>query len=190
MTLAASAGSVVADGLVAGIDPVELAARFGTPVYVYDLDLVTARVAALRTSLPPSFELAFAVKANPLLAVLEHVRGLGVGADVASEGEMRHVLRAGFDASRIVVTGPGKDDAFLRAAVDAGVRAVTVESRGELRRLAAIAEASRRVQPVLLRLSVGDGSAERRRIIGDEGAGKFVRKTSFLRPPASFKLGG
>ncbi|HET7830822.1 MAG TPA: alanine racemase, partial [Candidatus Limnocylindrales bacterium] len=191
MTLAAGsgAGSLVAGGRVAGLDPEELAARFGTPLFVYDLDTVTARIQALRAALPPSFDLAFAVKANPLLAILEHVRGLGVGADVASAGELRHALRAGFDPSRVVVTGPGKDDTLLSAAVDAGVRAVTLESRGELRRLAAIAEAAGRVQPVLLRLSVGDGSAERRRIIGDEGAGKFGMDERDLREGAAEAAG-
>ena len=55
-----------------------------------------------------SFDLAYAVKANPLLAVLRHLAGLGVGADVASGGELRHVLRAGFDPARVVFTGPGQ----------------------------------------------------------------------------------
>jgi diaminopimelate decarboxylase len=185
MTLAARHPALVAAGRVAGVDAEDLASRFGTPLFVYDLDALSQRVEALRSALPTSFDLAFAVKANPLVAVLQHLRGLEVGADVASGGELRHVLRAGFDPARIVLTGPGKRDEELAAAVAAGIRVVTVESRGELRRLAAIAAAADRVQPVLLRLSAAaDADAERVRIIGDAGAGKFGMDEADLRAAA------
>jgi len=185
MTLAARHPALVATGRLAGLGAEDLASRFGTPLFVYDLDAVSARVEALRSALPTSFDLAFAVKANPLLAVLQHLRGLEVGADVASGGELRHVLRAGFDPARIILTGPGKRDEELAAAVIAGIRVVTVESRGELRRLAAIAEAAGRVQPILLRLSAAaDADAERVRIIGDAGAGKFGMDEGDLRAAA------
>jgi len=186
MTLTAGRSGLVGAGRVAGIDAEELATRFSTPLFVYDLDAVSARVDALRSALPSSFDLAFAVKANPLLAVLQHLRGLAVGADVASGGELRQVLRAGCDPARIVLTGPGKRDEELVAAVAAGIRVITVESRGELRRLAAIAEAAGRVQPVLLRLSAAaDADAERVRIIGDAGAGKFGMDEADLRAAAA-----
>ena len=186
MTLAARPPDLVSAGRVAGIDAEALATRYGTPQFVYDLDAVSARVGALRSALPASFDLAFAVKANPLLAVLQHLEALGLGADVASGGELRHVLRAGFDRSRVVLTGPGTRDEELAAAVDAGIRVVTVESRGELRRLATIAEAAGRVQPVLLRRSAAaDADAERVRIIGDAGAGKFGMDEADLRAAAA-----
>ena len=130
MTLAARHPALVAAGRVAGVDAERLASQFGTPLFIYDLDAVSMRVEALRSALPSSFDLAFAVKANPLLAVLQHLRGLEVGADVASGGELRHVLRAGFDPARIVLTGPGKRDEELAAAVAVGIRVITVESRG------------------------------------------------------------
>ena len=138
-------------------------------------------------SLPATFDLAFAVKANPLLAVLGHLAGLGVGADVASGGELRHVLRAGFDASRVVFTGPGKRDEELAAAVDGGVRVVTVESRGELERLAAIAAAPRAAPggPAAARRCPRRGGEERVRIIGDDGAGKFGMDLDDLRAAAA-----
>ncbi len=62
-------------------------------------------------------------------------RGSGLGADVASGGELATALRAGIPAERIVMTGPGKRDDELAAAVEAGIRAITVESPGELARL-------------------------------------------------------
>src|SRR5262249_28690761 len=155
-------------------DPAALAARFGTPFFAYGLDLAGRRVAALRAALPASFDLAFAVKANPNLAVLRHLASLGLGADVASAGELRHARRAGFEPARLVFTGPGKRDEELAAAVDAGVGAVPVESLGELRRLAAIAERRGRRQPILVRAAVSEAARlERVRLVGDDGAGKF-----------------
>jgi diaminopimelate decarboxylase len=157
-----------------GLDPAELALRFGTPLYVYDLDVIERQVHALRAALPPVVDIAYAVKANPALAIVAHLASLGLGADVASGGELATALRAGIAPDRIVVTGPGKRDAELRAAVAAGVRAITVESPGELDRLERFAtEASRRVA-VLLRASVSAADRlERVRLVGDDGAGKF-----------------
>jgi len=177
---------VLSDGRLGGHEPSELAERFGTPFYAYDLDAVSRQVAALRAALPPSFDLAYAVKANPNLAVLRHLRGLGLGADVASGGELRHVLRAGFPPDQVVFTGPGKRDEELAAAVEAGARVVTVESPGELRRLARIAEGLGRSQPILLRAAVSEaGRLERVRLVGDDGAGKFGMDGGDLRMAAA-----
>ena len=151
-----------------------IAARFGTPCYVYDLDVVDRQVDALRAVLPPVTDIAYAVKANPALAIVAHLgargtrRGRGVGRR-AGDGPPRRD-RPG----RIVMTGPGKRDEELRAAVAAGIRAVTVESPGELARLEPIAaDAGRRV-PVMLRAAVTeDARLERVRLVGDDGAGKF-----------------
>jgi diaminopimelate decarboxylase len=186
MSPTATRPGILRDGRLGGADPEELAARYGTPYFAYDLDQVSVQVRALRSVLPGSFDLAFAVKANPLLAVLEHLAGLGVGADVASVGELGHVRRAGFDPGHVVFTGPGKRDEELAAAVEAGVRVVTVESLGELRRLAAIAAATGRRQPILLRLTMsGAGPDERVRIIGDDGAGKFGMDLEDVRAAAA-----
>src|SRR4029077_20496748 len=102
---------------VAGLDPEALATLAGTPFYLYDLDVVTRRVAALRAALPSGFELAYAVKANPSLAVVAHLAGLGLAGDIASAGELELHERAGIPADRIVFTGPGKSEAEHRAAV-------------------------------------------------------------------------
>ena len=165
---------ILRDGLLAGLSPEHLAETYGTPLYVYDLDLVARQVRALVAILPAAFDLAYAVKANPSLAVVSFIGELGVGADVASAGELETARRAGIEAHRIVVTGPGKRDAELRSAVEAGVRAITIESVGELERLERVAAAAGRPVPVLLRANVPSvARLERVRIIGDEGAGKF-----------------
>ena len=161
-------------GRFGGLAPDELAERFGTPFYVYDFDVIERQVAALRDVLPSVVELAYAVKANPALAVVAHLGRLGLGADVASGGELETVRRAGIGPERVVMTGPGKREDELRAAVVAGIRAVTVESPGELARLEAIAAESGRRQPVLLRAAVSENARlERVRLVGDDGAGKF-----------------
>jgi diaminopimelate decarboxylase len=169
-----SRNEILRGGRLAGLVPEALAVRFGTPLYVYDLDVIERQVTALRTCLPPVVDLAYAVKANPALAVVSHLGRLGLGADVASGGELATVARAGIGPERVVMTGPGKRDDELRAAVLAGIRAITVESPGELARLEAIAAAAGRTQPVLLRAAVSeDARLERVRLIGDDGAGKF-----------------
>jgi diaminopimelate decarboxylase len=114
-----------------------------------------------------------------------HLAALGVGADVASGGELDLVRRAGIAATDVVFTGPGKRDDELAAAVDAGLRAVTVESPGELARLEAIAAARGRRTPVLLRMALDVGApSESHRIVGDAGAGKFGMDTEALSAAA------
>ena len=169
-----SRNEVLRAGRFGGVSADSLATAFGTPYYVYDLDVMTGQADALRAVLPPVVEIAYAVKANPALAVVAHLGGLGLGADVASEGELELAGRAGIAPDRIVMTGPGKRDDELEAAVRLGIRAITVESPGELRRLENIARAMGRVQPVMLRVAVSENARlERVRLVGDDGAGKF-----------------
>jgi diaminopimelate decarboxylase len=170
----AARNEILRAGKLGGVDPEDLAERFGTPLFVYDFDVVTRQVEALRAVLPPSFELAYALKANPALGVVAHLGGLGLGADVASGGELATALQAGIAADGIVMTGPGKRDVELRAAVRAGIRALTVESPLELRRLELIAATEGRRVPILLRGPVSPAARlERVRLVGDDGAGKF-----------------
>jgi diaminopimelate decarboxylase len=171
-------------GLLAGMSPARLATDFGTPVYVYDLDLIARRIDALGAVLPFGFRLAFAVKANPALGVLAHIAGTGIGADIASGGELETVLRAGFAPVSIAMTGPGKRDDELAAAVTAGIGAITIESPAELERLDGIAARLRRRQPVMLRLAVsGDSRLERVRLIGGAD-GKFGMPLPVLKEAA------
>jgi diaminopimelate decarboxylase len=159
-----------------GLDPRTLAEEFGTPLYVYDFDVIEAQAIALREALPARFDVAYAVKANPALAVVAHLASLGLGLDVASGGELELASRAGVPAERVVFTGPGKRDQELAAAVSARVRAVTIESISELERLdRASAAAGHRTQILLRASSATDGGegVEPVRVIGDEGAGKF-----------------
>lgn len=122
--------------LVNGVPLGRLAERVGrTPFYAYDRSLVQARVAQLRAVLPPGLELHYAVKANPMPAVVGLLAGLVRGLDVASAGELKLALDTGLDPQHISFAGPGKQVAELRQAVAAGVL-VHVESALELQRLA------------------------------------------------------
>jgi diaminopimelate decarboxylase len=184
-----SRNEILRAGRLGGVDAEVIAQRFGTPFYAYDLEVIGAQVAALRDVLPDAFELAFAVKANPSLGVIAHVAGLGLGADVASGGELTTALRAGVPAGEIVMTGPGKRHDELRRAVDARLRAVTVESLGELLRIERIAAGAGRVVPILIRAAVPpEVRIERVRLVGDDGAGKFGMNRDDLHDAAEYAV--
>ena len=151
----------------------EIAEKFGTPFYVYDIDAVEARVATLRTAVGPRFEVAYAVKANPSLALLTVLARTGIGADVASRGELRTAWKAGFPASRLLATGPAKSDADLEALIGAGVGQIHAEGPEELERMEAIASRLNRSVRVGLRLNPEWGIEEKTVIIGGPGAKKF-----------------
>ncbi len=118
--------------LIGGETLSALAARVGTtPFYAYDRQLLRARVAEVRAALPPAIKLHYAMKANPMPAVVCLMAGLVDGIDVASAGELKVALDAGAAAAEISFAGPGKRDAELRQAVAARVL-VNVESAREL----------------------------------------------------------
>jgi diaminopimelate decarboxylase len=163
-----------------GLDPGDLAAEFGTPLYVYDLDAIDRRVGALRDVLPAPFDIAYAVKANPSVGIVAHLAGLGLGADVASGGELATALRAGIDPSLIVFTGPGKRDDELALAAGAGLRAVTVESPWELARLETIAARLGARVPIVLRVATAAGPDAATVPIAARHGGKFGMDPSDL----------
>ncbi|HRQ48546.1 MAG TPA: pyridoxal-dependent decarboxylase, exosortase A system-associated [Rhodocyclaceae bacterium] len=123
--------------VVGGITLTQLAARVGrTPFYAYDRRLLEQRIADLRRALPPGIKLHYAMKANPMPAVVCHMASLVDGIDVASAGELKVALDAGADPHEISLAGPGKTDVELRQAVAAGIM-VNVESFREVPVLAA-----------------------------------------------------
>jgi diaminopimelate decarboxylase len=134
----ASAGD---DLLINGQPLTRLAARVGsTPFYAMDRSLLTQRVQMLRSVLPKGLKLHYAMKANPMPAVVQHMAGLVDGIDVASAGELLVALDAGADPHEISFAGPGKRDPELRQAVASGVL-VNVESARELAVLEAASQA-------------------------------------------------
>ena len=121
-----------------------IADAVGTPVYVYSRALLERHaqdfLGALRNALPAgSFDVAFAVKSNPNLAVLRVLARAGLGADVVSAGELDRALAAGVASDCIVFSGVGKTHAELARACDAGIGQFNLESEGEGADLSAVA---------------------------------------------------
>lgn len=134
------AGFEVIDGdlAVGGVPLTRLATRVGaTPFFAYDRRLLTERIAELRKHLPDTINLSYAVKANPMPAVVQHLAGLIDGFDVASAGELKTVLDTAISPERVSFAGPGKGLDELRQAVAAGVT-LNVESARELEKLATL----------------------------------------------------
>src|SRR5512140_2732754 len=88
---------------------------------LYDLDMLRANLAALAGAFPAGTIHALAVKACPLAAVLDEARGLGFGAECASEGELELALRLGFPPERILFDSPAKTRPEIARALEAGV---------------------------------------------------------------------
>ncbi len=137
----------VRDGclMVGGMPLTALAERVGrTPFFAYDRRLLDERIAHLRRHLPPSVSLHYAIKANPMPAVVQHLAPLVDGFDVASAQEMKVALAAPMAAEHVGFAGPGKTPAELRQAVAAGIL-IEIESPREMRSIADIgAELGRR----------------------------------------------
>jgi diaminopimelate decarboxylase len=120
----------------------EIAARFGTPTYVYSQRAITENFLAYQNALKGrDHRICYAMKANSNLSVLKLLAGLGAGFDIVSVGELQRVLTAGGKASSVVFSGVGKTHAEIEAALAAGVGCFNVESATELDRIAQIAQA-------------------------------------------------
>lgn len=132
----------------------ELAARFGTPLYVYSRRAMRDALAAYESALQGQPHLVcYAMKANSSLAVLQTFAQAGAGFDIVSGGELARVLAAGGDPARVVFSGVGKTRAEMAQALQAGVRCFNVESVSELDTLDAVARAHGVRAPVSLRVN-------------------------------------
>ncbi|MFJ3232120.1 type III PLP-dependent enzyme [Streptomyces sp. NPDC086787] len=139
----------------------ELVARYGSPLYVYDLDRVARARAGLRAALPDGVTLYYSLKANPhpgLVRALREGSG-GCRAEVCSTGELASALAAGHPAESVLYSGPGKTAGELAVALAEGVRTFSVESAGDLRRLGAQAVRQGVTAQVLLRVNSAAAAA-------------------------------
>jgi diaminopimelate decarboxylase len=133
----------------------EIAARVGTPVYVYSTATICRHVAALREALEPLADplIAYAVKANPNSAVIATLAKAGLGADVVSGGEYQRARAAGVAGDRIVFSGVGKTEEEMRLALEGGLYQFNLESLEEAEMLSAVATAMGRTAPVGFRVN-------------------------------------
>ncbi|SDN18527.1 diaminopimelate decarboxylase [Allokutzneria albata] len=135
---------------VGGVALAELAGRFGTPTYVVDEAQVRANCRAYRRALP-DVEIAYAGKAFLTRGVVGWIAEEGLALDVCSAGELAVAMAAGFPAERVILHGNAKSPDDLKAAMQAGVGRVVVDSLDEIGQLGALAAA----QPVLIRVTPG-----------------------------------
>ena len=152
----------LASGMVSfnGVAAVDLAARFGTPQYLLDLDELTARAVSFRNAAAEAFTTAtthvsFAGKAFLSKEAVRLLLARGLSVDTCSMGEMQIALAAGAPGRRLVLHGNNKSDEELRLAISRGFAKIVVDSPDEPARIAAIAHRLGRRARVMVRVTVG-----------------------------------
>ncbi|MFP5441989.1 MAG: diaminopimelate decarboxylase [Gammaproteobacteria bacterium] len=131
-----------------------LAARFGTPLYVYSRATLERHYRAFDDAFGDwPHQVCFAVKANSNIAVLNVLARLGAGFDIVSGGELERVVAAGGDPAKVVFSGLGKQEHEIRRALELGIACFNVESEPELERINAVAGELGRRAPVSLRVN-------------------------------------
>lgn len=132
----------------------DIAARFGTPTYVYSAATLTRHYRVFSEALAGvDHEICYAVKANGNLGVLGLLADLGSGFDIVSVGELERVITAGGDPAKVVFSGVGKRDDEIARALEVGIACFNVESASELDRIDAIARAKGMRAPISLRVN-------------------------------------
>lgn len=138
---------------------IDIARAFGTPLHVLHEERLEATAARFRRAMAEAYpgrtSVHYALKCNSVPAVVEAVRRAGLKAEVMSPFELALALRLGYGGGDIVVNGPGKTAAFLRAAIAGAVRLINVDSLGELALVDEIARAARKRADILLRVNPG-----------------------------------
>lgn len=140
---------------IGGVSVTDIAAEYGTPVFVVDEDDFRSRCREIAAAFGGGDHVRYAAKAFLCTEVARWVDEEGLSLDVASGGELAVALHAGFPANRIALHGNNKSIAELTAAVQAGIEHVVVDSMIEIGRLDDIAGAAGVVQDVLIRITVG-----------------------------------
>ena len=137
-----------------GVGAEELVAAHGTPLYVYSESSILSRFREFNSAFDGIDRLiAYSVKANGNLSLLQLLGREGAGADIVSGGELHRALLAGIPAERIVFSGVGKTVVELAAALAAGIYSFNVESEGELRELSNLGETINNPAPIALRVN-------------------------------------
>ena len=124
--------------LIGGVTMSSLAEQHGTPLYIYDNDIIRKKCQQLRSHLPKNIKIYYAVKANPNIEIIRLMGEIYDGFDVASGGEIERVLEAGISPDRISFAGPGKTLAELRYSVDNQIGGLSIESEQEFEHIKTI----------------------------------------------------
>ena len=160
----------------------ELLERYGSPLYVYDLEEAERQAKALLELLPNSAQVLYSVKANPIPEVCAALKAAGCRVEIASPLELKVVFGAGFAPDQILCSGPGKSAAVVREMLLAGVTHFSCDSWYDLERLASVASATKKPANALLRLQLSGAPA------GSVGVGAM--QSHFGADPAELLNGG
>ena len=138
---------------IGGIAAERLASEVGTPLFVYDAEIMRASLSRLRAALPERFDVYYSIKANPHPKILRVFLEQRCGLEVASAGELRTALQAGADPHRVLFAGPGKTEAELAHAVRSRIGEIHVESEDEIDTLASVVRSERAQVGVAIRVN-------------------------------------
>lgn len=134
--------SIVSETLhIGGLSVPDLARRFGTPLFIYDLSIARSKLAQLRSALQGFADVFYSVKANPNQEVIRFFVNEGAGLEIASGAEYLRARAAGCPPGRIFFAGPGKTDEELRLVLREGIGEIHLESFEEIDRLDVLARA-------------------------------------------------
>ncbi|MDR6852491.1 diaminopimelate decarboxylase [Sphingomonas sp. BE123] len=163
-----------------------IAAQVGTPFYVYSTATLERHAQVLKAALAdlPRVHIAFAIKANPNLAVLGVLARQGYGADVVSGGELKRALAAGMKPEDIVFSGVGKTRAELQLGLDEGIGQFNLELEEEGEVLADLAHAQGKTAPAVLRVNPDVDAGTHAKISTGKAENKFG--VAIDRAPAIF----
>lgn len=157
---------------IGGCDTSDLAAEFGTPVYVFCEETFRSRARQLWACFPDA-NLYYAAKSFPSIATFQLAEQEGLGLDVASGGELHTALAAGFPPERMILHGNNKATEDIVRAVQVGVGRIALDNSDDVERVAATAEAAGRCQAVLLRVTPGVEAHTHTYIQTGQGDSKF-----------------
>ena len=160
----------------------ELLERYGSPLYVYDVEEAERQAKALFELLPQSAQVLYSVKANPIPDVCAALKAAGCRVEIASPLELKVVFEAGFAPDQILCSGPGKSAAVVREMLLAGVTHFSCDSWYDVERLASVASATKKPATALLRLQLSGAPA------GSVGVGAM--QSHFGADPAELLNGG
>ena len=136
------------------IDELEsLAEKYGTPYYLYDVDLIADRIAKVKQAFEGLVKVFYAVKTNPNLELLRSISSVADGMDVSSGGELEQVKLAGFPMRNVSFAGPAKTNQELEASVDCGVGCISIESTRELKEAIQLAKRLGQKASIVIRVN-------------------------------------
>ena len=136
------------------IDFKAITQEYKTPLYIYDFDYMTQQYNALKDAFRGRKSIvAYAVKANSNLSVVQHFAKMGSGADCVSIGEVRRAFMAGIPAYKIIFSGVGKTDDEIREAIERDILYINVESEAELDRVELMAKELGKTSRISIRVN-------------------------------------